>query len=72
MGSQTPLAFGKGVYLKKVEEEGAFSHVIINNGVSKRLYGELIVIKGLQLTREWHGGVQVCRTLRTACFLNAK
>ena len=45
---------------------GCISHLIIKKGVSKRLYGELIVIKGLQLTSEWHGCVQVCRTLRTA------
>ena len=36
LGSNTSLVFGKGVALKKVDEEGAFAQVLINRARSRR------------------------------------
>ncbi|HVV05537.1 MAG TPA: alpha-L-fucosidase [Puia sp.] len=49
IGSNTTLAFGNGVLLKKVDEAGAFSQVLLNRGALTRTYDEHIVIKGLRL-----------------------
>lgn len=49
VGSNTSLIFGNGVFLKKVPEQGPFSHVLINKGAKSRIYDEHIVIEGLQI-----------------------
>lgn len=59
VGSHTELKFGHGVFLKKVNEAGQFSHVILNKGALTRTYDEGITIHGLNLivndidVREW-------------------
>lgn len=49
VGSNTTVKFGNGVKLEKVNEQGQFSHVIINKGASKRQYDESIEIDGLEI-----------------------
>ncbi|NWJ52486.1 MAG: hypothetical protein HXX14_16630 [Bacteroidetes bacterium] len=49
IGSNTSLIFGNGVFLKKVNEQGEFSHVIVNKGAATRTYDEHIVIEGLNI-----------------------
>ena len=49
LGSNTTLRFGNGVFLKKVEEQGPFSHVFVNKGAVSRTWDEHIVLDGLQL-----------------------
>jgi hypothetical protein len=49
LGSNTTLRFGNGVFLKKVEEIGTFSHVLVNKGAASKTWDEHIVIDGLQL-----------------------
>jgi len=49
LGSNTTLRFGNGVFLKKVDEQGPFSHVFVNKGAVSRTWDEHIVINGLQL-----------------------
>ena len=47
--SNTTLDFGNNVFLKKVPEQGQFSHVFINQGAPSRTWDSHIQIKGLQL-----------------------
>ncbi|MDB6016594.1 MAG: hypothetical protein JWR19_1083 [Pedosphaera sp.] len=49
LGSQTTLIFGNNVFLKKVAEQGAFSHVLLNKGALTKTYDEHITIEGLQI-----------------------
>ena len=49
VGSHTTLSFGAGVQLRKVDEEGEFSHVILNKGALKKSWDENIVIHGLSI-----------------------
>ena len=47
--SNTSLIFGKGVYLKKVDEQGVFAQVLINKGALSRSYNENIAVEGLHI-----------------------
>jgi len=49
IGSNTSLVFGNGVFIKKVDEKGTFSHVIVNKGAKTRIYDEHISITGLHI-----------------------
>lgn len=49
IGSNTEIIFGKGVSLKKVDEQGRFAQVFINKGALTRTYNEHITIKGLHV-----------------------
>lgn len=49
IGSNTSLIFGNNVFLKKVDEQGAFSHVIVNKGAATKTYDEHITIEGLNI-----------------------
>jgi hypothetical protein len=49
IGSNTSLIFGNNVFLKKVDEQGAFSHVIVNKGAASKTYNEHITIEGLNI-----------------------
>ncbi len=59
IGSHTDLRFGHGVFLKKVDEAGPFSHVLLNKGALTRAYDEGITVRGLSVivngmdVREW-------------------
>jgi hypothetical protein len=47
--SNTTLIFGNNVFLKKVAENGPFSHVLINKGAANRTWDSHILVKGLHL-----------------------
>ena len=49
LGSHTSLIFGNNVFLKKVVEDGPFSHVLLNKGALTKTYDEHIVVAGLQI-----------------------
>lgn len=49
IGSNTTLKFGNNVFLKKVNETGDFSHVILNKGALSKIYDENIVVEGLNI-----------------------
>jgi len=49
VGSNTTLIFGNGVFLKKVDEQGLFSHVLLNKGALTRTYDQNITIDGLHV-----------------------
>jgi hypothetical protein len=49
VGSNTTLDFGDNVFLKKVNEKGDFSHVLINKGALTKTYDTHITIEGLQI-----------------------
>jgi hypothetical protein len=49
IGSNTSLIFGNNIFLKKVDEKGAFSHVIVNKGAATKTYDEHISIEGLNI-----------------------
>ncbi|MEP0369096.1 MAG: hypothetical protein ABJN36_06305 [Cyclobacteriaceae bacterium] len=49
IGSNTSIEFGKGVILQKVDEEGTFSHVLLNKGALTRTWDEHIAVKGLHI-----------------------
>lgn len=49
IGSNTTLKLANGVFLKKVNEEGEFSHVILNKGALNKTYNENICIEGLNI-----------------------
>lgn len=50
IGSNTSIEFAKGVILKKVDEVGAFSHVLLNKGALTRTWDEHIAVKGLHIS----------------------
>lgn len=49
IGSNTTLVFGNDIYLKKVNEKGSFTHVILNKGALTKTYDTNISIEGLQV-----------------------
>lgn len=49
LGSHTTLLFGAGVVIRKVDEAGPFSHVLLNKGALTRTWDEDIVVDGLHL-----------------------
>jgi lysophospholipase L1-like esterase len=49
IGSNTSLVFGNGVILQKVDEQGPFTHVILNKGALTKTYDEHISIEGLHI-----------------------
>jgi len=49
IGSNTSIVFGRNVFLKKVEEKGAFTHVLLNKGALTKTYDEQIMVDGLQI-----------------------
>ena len=49
IGSNTSLIFGNDIYLKKVDEEGSFTHVILNKGALTKTYDENILVEGLHI-----------------------
>ena len=49
IGSNTHLIFGKGVALKKVDEQGSFAQVLINKGALTKKYDEHIAVEGLHV-----------------------
>ena len=49
LGSNTTLQFGNGVFLTKVNEVGAFSHVLLNKGAITKKYDEHISVIGLNI-----------------------
>jgi len=49
IGSDTELVFTPGAVLQKVEEEGAFSHVLLNKGARARVTDRNIRIEGLHI-----------------------
>ncbi|QGY47961.1 hypothetical protein GM418_31190 [Maribellus comscasis] len=50
IGSNTTLEFGNGVVLKKIDEVGKFSHVILNKGALTRTFDKHIIVKGLAVS----------------------
>lgn len=50
VGSHTALRFGPGVVLRKVDEQGPFSHVLLNKGARTKSWDEQIRIEGLQIS----------------------
>lgn len=49
ISSNTSLIFGNNVSLKKVNEDGDFTHVFLNKGALNKTYDEHISIEGLNL-----------------------
>ncbi len=49
IGSNTEIVFGKGVFLKKVNEQGLFAQVLLNKGALTKSYNENITIDGLYI-----------------------
>ncbi len=49
VGSNTTLQFGNGVFLKKVDVQGPFTHVLLNKGALTKTYDRNIVIEGLHI-----------------------
>ena len=49
IGSNTSLIFGNNVFLKKVDEKGSFTHVLLNKGALTKTYDHNITIEGLQV-----------------------
>jgi hypothetical protein len=49
LGSHTTLKFGNQTFLKKVDEEGCFTHVFLNKGALTKSYDTSICIENLNL-----------------------
>ena len=49
IGSHTSLVFGNNVFLKKVDEQGPFTHVLLNKGALTRTFDENITVDGLHV-----------------------
>lgn len=49
IGSNTSLVFSNNVFLMKVDEQGVFSHVILNKGAVTRTWDQNITVEGLQI-----------------------
>jgi hypothetical protein len=49
IGSNTSLQFGPGVYLRKVAEQGPFTHVLLNKGALTKTYDRNIAVEGLNI-----------------------
>lgn len=68
IGSNTSLIFGNNVFLKKVDEKGKFSHVLVNKGALTKTYDQHITIEGLYIIVN---GVDI-RTFREAYGLHGQ
>ena len=49
LAGHTSLIFGNNVFLKKVDEQGAFTHVLLNRGALTKTYDHNIVVEGLSV-----------------------
>ena len=49
LGSHTTLQFGNGVFIQKVNEQGDFSHVLINKGAKTKTFDQNITVEGLHI-----------------------
>jgi hypothetical protein len=49
VGSHTSILFGNNVFIKKVDEKGVFTHVILNKGALTKKYDHNISIEGLNI-----------------------
>ena len=49
LGSNTTVQFGNGVFIKKVNEKGNYSHVLLNKGAITKTYNEHISVIGLNI-----------------------
>ena len=49
VGDNTSLLFGNDVFLKKVDEQGAFTHVLLNKGALSKTYNHNITVDGLHI-----------------------
>lgn len=49
IGSNTSLVFGNNTFLKKVNEKGLFTHVLLNKGALTKTYDRNITIDGLNI-----------------------
>ncbi len=49
LGSNTSLLFGANVIVKKVAEQGPFTHVLLNRGALTKKWDEHIRVSGLNL-----------------------
>ena len=49
LGSNTSLVFGNGVFVRKVAEQGPFTHVLLNKGALTKRWDEHITVSGLSL-----------------------
>lgn len=49
IGSNTTLDFGNNVFIKKVDENGIFTHILLNKGALTKTYDHNIVIRGLNV-----------------------
>ncbi|MBI5770931.1 MAG: hypothetical protein HZA93_24345 [Verrucomicrobia bacterium] len=49
IGSHTSLVFGHNVFLQKSDEQGAFTHVLLNKGALTKTYDEHISVEGLSI-----------------------
>ncbi len=49
IGSHTSLVCGNNVFIKKVDEQGTFTHVILNKGALTKTYDEHISIENLHI-----------------------
>lgn len=49
VGSDTSLVFGNGVFLRKVADQGPFSHVLLNKGARTKTFDEHISVEGLRI-----------------------
>ena len=49
IGSNTTIIFGNNVFIKKVDEKGPFSHIILNKGALTKTYDTQICVENLNL-----------------------
>lgn len=49
IGSDTSIIFGNNVFLKKMPDNGPFSHVLLNKGALTKTYDRNIAVEGLQI-----------------------
>jgi hypothetical protein len=49
VGSYTSILFGNNVFIKKVDEKGVFTHVLLNKGALTKKFDEHITIDGLNI-----------------------
>lgn len=57
LGSHTTVQFGNGVVLRKVDEQGPFSHVLLNKGALSKTWDQGIAVIGLSIVVN---GMDVC------------
>ena len=49
IGGNATLSFGNNIFLKKVDEQGKFTHVLLNKGALTKIFDEHICVDGLQI-----------------------